>query len=409
MKIAVFGEIYTPHIGGCVSIASDLMDSLMAEGNEVLIVASSPKVSGFVLEDNVLLCPAVKYNNTYGFAFNKSKLSDLLTYIKNFRPDVIHINSISPIGISALEIANQLNIPSVFYINEEIKNNSLLGSVKAKNFFKKLVAGCDVLSGAAPITQQYVDDCKLDRKVLVCPPAINTEFFDCNKILPVKSSKIKDFFNLQDTQFIAAFCGFLTDDNGLDELFNAWAKNISIDDNIKLIVIGDGPAKSHLMSLAQDISIQKQIVFTGAVRRDRIPGLFSICDVFVSGNSNDIASIAMLEALSCGLPAIIPATSPNLFQLKEGVTGFSYRDSDDMIKYLKRFSGLDEDGRKILKNLVRKNALENKATRYAKRMLALYSRAVELHSSVIDKNVEEAISDIDVFTEEMTDIYDFRD
>lgn len=405
MKIAIFSEIYTPHIGGSISLASDLMDALIAEGNEVLIVASSPKANGFILKDNVLLCPAKKYNNVYGFAFDKDKLSDLTTYIENFKPDVIHINSASPIGIAALEICDKLDLPSIFYINEKINSNSLLTSLKERSIFKKLATSSDVLVGVSPIVQQNLDLCKIERKFLICPLAVNTEFFDCNKILPVKSAKIRDYLHLQDSSFVAVFSGFLTDDTGIESIFNAWAKNISIDDNMKLLIIGDGPAKSHLVSLAKDISIQKQIVFTGAVRRDRIPSLFSICDIFISGNINTFTSVSMLEAISCGLPAIIPSNSSNLFQLKEGITGFSYRNDEEMIKYLKRFKLLDGDGKKALRNLVRKNALENKATSYARRMISIYNRAMQVHffhDSTSKENTD--IEEVNVFDDDMTDI-----
>lgn len=411
MRIAIFSEIYSPHIGGCVSLTSDLMDALMAEGNDVLVVASSPKVSGFDMNDNVLLCPAVRYpGNPYGFSFTKDRLSDLVTYIENFKPDVIQINSISPIGMAALDISSRLDIPCVFYINESYRDGkktkplTMFSNMRTRSNFKALANESDIVVGVSPAIQTYLDQLKIMRKVLISPPAVNTEFFDSNKVLPVRKSRIRDHLKLNDASFIAVFSGFLTEDKKLGEMLNNWSRHFSHNKGIKLLIVGDGPSKSYLTTLAKDISIQNQVIFTGAVRRDRIPSLYSVCDVFVSSCDTDTTCISMLEAISCGLPAIIPANSPNLFQLEEGVTGFSYRDFNELVKYVRKFNELDEQGRKILRNLVRKNAMKNKATNYAKRMLSLYRRAMQVHFFHNSSQKDDEVSEIDVFEDEMIDI-----
>ncbi len=66
-------------------------------------------------------------------------------------------------------------------------------------------------------------------------------------------------------------------------------------------------------------------------------------------------------------------------QLKEGVSGFSYRTAQEFGNYLKRFASLDADGKRILRRVVRSSIQTIPANAQAVQMLDVYAEAARLH------------------------------
>jgi glycosyltransferase involved in cell wall biosynthesis len=93
-------------------------------------------------------------------------------------------------------------------------------------------------------------------------------------------------------------------------------KNISLAINIlrdlinkgvpaRLIIVGDGPEKSILENLAKELSVEKQIDFKGFINEDELPNLISSSDAYLFTGYNEGISVALLQALSFGIPAVV--------------------------------------------------------------------------------------------------------
>jgi glycosyltransferase involved in cell wall biosynthesis len=70
----------------------------------------------------------------------------------------------------------------------------------------------------------------------------------------------------------------------------------------QLILVGDGPERSSLEALAQDLNLGNQIKFLG-VRND-IPNLLQAADVFALSSISEGLSMALIEAAAYGLPIV---------------------------------------------------------------------------------------------------------
>jgi sugar transferase (PEP-CTERM/EpsH1 system associated) len=69
-----------------------------------------------------------------------------------------------------------------------------------------------------------------------------------------------------------------------------------------LALVGDGPEKSTLVALADELGIYDQVRFLGD-RRD-VPGLLAGADCFVLNSFSEGISKALLEAMAVGLPVV---------------------------------------------------------------------------------------------------------
>ena len=117
--------------------------------------------------------------------------------------------------------------------------------------------------------------------------------------------------------------------------------------------VGDGPEAEPLSVWAHDLKISSQVSFIGTVPHEKMPEYYAVSDVFVSASQHDLMSIAALEAVACGLPTLLPHDKWDASQVKEGVSGFSYRSAREFGEYLKKFASLSPHRRQILKRVVR--------------------------------------------------------
>ena len=89
---------------------------------------------------------------------------------------------------------------------------------------------------------------------------------------------------------------------GVDVLVSAWPHILRDHPNAQLVIVGDGPDRTQLSACAL-----RQVAFAGT--RDPMPFL-AAADVFVAPSRWEAgASLAVLEAMACGLPVV--ATNVN--------------------------------------------------------------------------------------------------
>lgn len=100
------------------------------------------------------------------------------------------------------------------------------------------------------------------------------------------------------------FAGRLEPPKGVHVVIQAVRILAAAHPNIRLLVVGDGSARRSLIELSRSLGISERIVFVGKVSRARIPVYLSAADIFVTGTVRESISMALLEALACGVPAV---------------------------------------------------------------------------------------------------------
>jgi len=104
------------------------------------------------------------------------------------------------------------------------------------------------------------------------------------------------------------------------------------DRDVRLRVVGDGPLRVRLESLASELYLTGYVAFDGDVRHDELPAVYGAADSFLLGSWHESQCMAALEAMSCGLPCVAPPVGA----LADIVT--ASRDAQPVFLYSKRTS-----------------------------------------------------------------------
>lgn len=107
--------------------------------------------------------------------------------------------------------------------------------------------------------------------------------------------------------------GRLVAQKGLDVLLAAWARVVAMLPGWRLAIVGGGPLAGELQALAAKLDIADSVDFIGQVS-DPFP-LLRGAELFVLTSRFEGTPNALLEAMACGLPAIVSDASPGPCEL----------------------------------------------------------------------------------------------
>lgn len=109
----------------------------------------------------------------------------------------------------------------------------------------------------------------------------------------------------------AVFVGRLVKGKGVDILLRAMARISSAGHRLRLVIVGDGPERQALESLALDLNLGGKIEFSGALPRKEVAAQFRSARVAVFPFTGaEGLGLVVVEAQACGCPVIasdIPA------------------------------------------------------------------------------------------------------
>lgn len=72
----------------------------------------------------------------------------------------------------------------------------------------------------------------------------------------------------------------------------------------RLTIVGDGPLRSELENLVNELNLSKQVNFAGHQSRDQLHSTYNESHAFVLTSFKETFGVVLIEAMSCGLPVI---------------------------------------------------------------------------------------------------------
>lgn len=386
MRIALFTETYLPHINGVVTHVKSLKDGLEHLGHEVLIVTADAGARRHYIADGILHCPAHTSNRFYGYGVALPLSTTRLKYISQFNPDIIHVHNEFGIGLSGIMIAKLLRITLVYtlhtmydeYIYYVAPQPLVPVTTKLSHEYTKFFArSAQALTGPSKKCEEYFRKVGVYKPVSVIPNPVDLEAFDPHKIDEEKKRVFRQTFGYTDQMTIGVFVGRLGREKSVDVLLNYWKETIFPQEQVRLLIIGDGPCREELEEQAQELGITDMVTFTGKVLHEEIPPYFACCDFYITASTSDTNSISMLEGMAMGLP-VLQITDPlNEGQVKDGVNGFIFNDAQDMADKIHALKNMPPEQREEFHRSARNSVEHSGSVNLAEYVLKVYNSALD--------------------------------
>jgi glycosyltransferase involved in cell wall biosynthesis len=96
--------------------------------------------------------------------------------------------------------------------------------------------------------------------------------------------------------------GRLAHEKGLQFFLKAAREILNEQPKTEFLVVGDGPERAKLESIAHKLGMDKEVTFTGT--RSDMPQVYASMDIFVLPSLNEGMPLALLEAMAAGKPVV---------------------------------------------------------------------------------------------------------
>jgi glycosyltransferase involved in cell wall biosynthesis len=126
-------------------------------------------------------------------------------------------------------------------------------------------------------------------------------------------------FGIGGGDIVLGFCGRLSPEKGVTGLLEAAATLREEGFPIKVMIIGDGPERSVVENVTNAMGLKETVIMAGF--REDARELMALFDVFVLPSLTEGTPMALLEAMSIGLPVVASAVGEIPALIRSGENG----------------------------------------------------------------------------------------
>jgi len=233
-------------------------------------------------------------NGNWGnITVNNDEKHEVSETIENGKFDLIHIHE-PYIPFVGWDVYKNTSATKITTFHTAWNNDSIINVINPfltlfKESFSKYFKAAIFVSKIGKKRWQYLCEKNVIKKIIY--NAVDNVAF-----APIKKSENK-IINL-------LFVGRLVNRKGPLYLLKAIKKIVVADQNIKLVIIGDGPEKQNAEKYVKENNLSKYVEFTGEIFGKKRIIYYQKADIFCAPYIDEAFGITILEALACGIPVV---------------------------------------------------------------------------------------------------------
>ncbi len=361
MNIAIFTDAFYPQINGIVISIISLAENMIARGHNVCVLAPSAK--GEVFEHphiKVKRLRSVQAGYYEDFRWSAVRSRSTLNFLKDEKIDIMHF--MTPVFASYLGIrlARKLKLPIVgtyhtllsdpTYYKKLIKDPFHMDVSAVWRYTNHFYDQADIATAPSLYTKRMLSDNNCQAELRVISNGIDLQGI---AETPVDSAAYKEKYKLGNKVILSL--GRVSSEKNLETLLHAFSLVYAQDNEVQLLVVGDGPELAEFKAYAKSLNLaENAIVFTGSIAHEKLvsQGIFALASFFVTLSTTETQGITLLEAQANGLICLGANAGAIPDLLKDGENGFlvAHDDEDAIVKKIQMIFALSKEEKLRIKN-----------------------------------------------------------
>ena len=304
MKIAMMTNSYKPFVAGVPVSVERLTEGLRRIGHEVVVFA--PSYDTQEEEQDVVRYGSLLRNVAGGFSVPNSLDPIIEERFREEDFDVIHVHHPMMMGETARYLSKRYEVPLVFTYHTRYEQYlhyvGLSGFGRLMpSYIRHCTTPCDLVIAPTPLMKEYLEEISVKPPVSVLPTGLPMDSF-----LPdeEKAAQIRRMY-LRGRKHLFVSVSRLAKEKNVEFLIRS-VKLIKErrGSDFKLLLVGDGPERKHLQRLAEELGVQEEIVFVGAVPNEEIRNYCHAADLFLFASRSETQGIVLIESMAAGTPVL---------------------------------------------------------------------------------------------------------
>ena len=277
---------------------------------------------------------------------NVNYLLDLIKIILKYKVDIIQSHFMgSNTYCSLAGIICRVPIVSTFHGMIDVKKNDPLLSYRTyiiNKGSKRVVFVSKILKNI------FFNYMKLDRNKTVTI----YNGIDLSKFNPDKNNLLKDELHLDHNDILIGSIGNIHPVKGYDILLNVASKVVKQNPRFKFVIIGQGEGQlyDNLLKIRSELQLEKNVFFLGY--RNDICKILNAIDLLLLTSSSEGFSLAIVEAMACGVPVIATRCGgpEEIIQHRNNGILVPVAEINEISREILELSGDDKLRREVIKN-----------------------------------------------------------
>jgi len=305
VKIAIFTNTFSPHVGGVARSVSSLADGLRARGHQVLMVAPKFPDHGDSTDDIVRI-PA--YQQFAGTDFSvPSPISRSLTgRLDAFAPDIVHSHHPFLLGGTALRVAAARNTPIVYTYHTRY---DLYGHyvIHNSNITRRLALGlsigycnlCDAVIAPSKSIAAFAALNGVKTMTVVIPTGVNTVPLD-----ETDTARLRARYAIPANAFVVGHVGRLAQEKNLGYLTYVLIRFLQAAPDAHALITGHGEMSAPMAAAFAEAGVSRRVHMTGVLTGVDLSRAYASMDVFAFSSVSETQGLVLIEAMATGAPVL---------------------------------------------------------------------------------------------------------
>jgi 1,2-diacylglycerol 3-alpha-glucosyltransferase len=334
MRIAMFTDTWLPTIDGIVISIQRFKKGLEKRGHEVFIFAPEDRTGKLGEDDHTFLFKAKNFGPypEYRMALFPSIKQNSI--IMEHDIQMLHNHGVAFMGLKSLLSSRKLELPLLLHFHTWVTDASqyypfkLNEKVLTSLSWRYLRPLCRRSDGVVAPSKSAIDELKRMvpgmRYTNNVSPGVDFAQFNTT----VSGRAVRERLGLEDNEMLL-HVGRVSREKNLELVFDALPQVMRERPGAKLVIVGDGPAKSEYEGMVRQRGLERDVLFTGFVSNDILPQYYAAADAFVLASKFETLGIVMTEALATGTPVagVNFRVVPEL--IKDGYNGHLFEPKPD--------------------------------------------------------------------------------
>jgi glycosyltransferase involved in cell wall biosynthesis len=299
-------------------------------------------------EPNVIRSPGVPILDT-GFSFSMRYTREARRLLQTM--DLVHVQHPFLSGTLALLYCHSRGIPIVFtnHTRYDLYTQAYLpmmpdviGQAALQAYMPTFCRALDLVISPSEGMRDVLKGLGVDAPIEVIPNGVNLKPFQ-NPPDPIQRSELG--FGPQ--HVILIFVGRIGPEKNLPFLLRSFTGAAQAVENLRLVLVGDGPERAALEEQAAQAGLGDKVKFTGPLPYEQVGRYMATADVFATASITEVHPLTVIEAMAAGLP-ILGISSPGVGDtVTDGKTGYLAPQEDQAMYTARmvRLAFLDEERR----------------------------------------------------------------
>lgn len=372
MKIGLICPYDMDKGGGVREVVQALYDGLSAIGHDVRIITPRPRGTKKSTKDVIYLGTSTDFRSpthTTSQISASGDGSDIDAILEREKFDVLHFHE-PWIPILSRQILSRSKCPNVATFHAKLPE-TMMSRTFAKvvtPYTRSVLKYIDSFTAVSEAATEYLRTLT-DEPVSIVPNGIDLKNFHAPRNRPDRKNKT------------ILYIGRLEKRKGLIYLLKAFAILQEKDENVRLVIAGDGVDRQKLLDLTEELGIDEKVTFLGYITETKKKQLLRDADLFCSpALYGESFGIVLLEAMATGLVTVAGNNSgyASVLQGLGSVSLVNPRHVDEFAHRLKLLLN-ERDLRKLWRKWAHDTVCQYDYPNVVRQYEAVYQAAIDSH------------------------------